>query len=249
MKHTYALLLIFLVTVFLSGCIKHNETKDNTEKVEKVTKRLGQLIKVRPEFEERYIILHENTFPSVLERIRKSNIRNYSIFLLDGILFSNMEYVGSDYDGDMKAIGDEKTKKWWKLTDPMQEPLPTRKPGEWWAEMELLVNGGEKIKSYTEAQRTGIVVPIKPGCEDEIRNIFKNIDNNLFAAMANANIQNFTAYMKDNKVYVYSEYVGKNSEQDGNQFTASPEYKKFNAEFSKYMTGPWQKMKEVFHTN
>ena len=82
---------------------------------EKVTKRVGSLIKVRPEFEERYIILHKHTFPGVLDRIRKSNIRNYSIFLLDGILFSYFEYIGNDYDADMKAIADPTTKDWWMI--------------------------------------------------------------------------------------------------------------------------------------
>jgi L-rhamnose mutarotase len=31
---------------------------------------------------------------------------------------------------------DPNTQAWWKLTDPCQEPLETRKPGEWWASME-----------------------------------------------------------------------------------------------------------------
>lgn len=47
-----------------------------------------------------------------------------------------MEYVGNDYKLDMKAIADTTTKEWWKLTDPMQEPLSSRKEGEWWATMD-----------------------------------------------------------------------------------------------------------------
>ena len=27
-------------------------------------------------------------------------------------------------------------REWWMITDPMQEPFETRKPGEWWAAME-----------------------------------------------------------------------------------------------------------------
>ena len=73
-------------------------------KIEEVTKRVGSLIKVKPEYEERYIILHKYTFPGVLDRIRKSNIRNYTIFLSDRILFSYYEYVGKNYDRDMKEI-------------------------------------------------------------------------------------------------------------------------------------------------
>ena len=38
---------------------------------------------------------------------------------------------------DMKKMAaDRSTQDWWKLTDPCQEPLETRKPGEWWASME-----------------------------------------------------------------------------------------------------------------
>jgi L-rhamnose mutarotase len=31
---------------------------------------------------------------------------------------------------------DPETQRWWAITNPMQEPLPTRAEGEWWAEME-----------------------------------------------------------------------------------------------------------------
>ena len=67
---------------------------------------VGKLIKVRPEYEERYVIIHKHVWPEVLERIYKSNIRNYSIFMLDGILFSFNEYVGNNYEDDMNTVGD-----------------------------------------------------------------------------------------------------------------------------------------------
>ena len=82
--------LFLLSVIILSGCIKQSDTKIMNEKNEKITKRVGSLIKVHPEFEERYIILHKHTFPGVLESIKRSNIRNYSIFLLDGVLFSKL---------------------------------------------------------------------------------------------------------------------------------------------------------------
>jgi L-rhamnose mutarotase len=68
--------------------------------------------------------------------------RNYSIYLRqlpDGkhYLFSYMEYVGDDFEGDLKRLGaNPEVQRWWKLTDPCQEPLADRKPGEWWAAME-----------------------------------------------------------------------------------------------------------------
>ena len=31
---------------------------------------------------------------------------------------------------------DPSTQEWWKICEPMQQPLDTRQPGEWWAAME-----------------------------------------------------------------------------------------------------------------
>jgi len=99
--------------------------------------RYGSVIKLRPEKLEEYKQLHANAWRSVLDMIRACNIRNYSIYYKDGYLFSYFEYHGSDYAADMqKMAADPQTQAWWKLTDPCQEPLETRKPGEWWASME-----------------------------------------------------------------------------------------------------------------
>ena len=110
-----------------------------------VVSHVGSLIRLRAEYEERYIILHRHVFPEVAERIRKSNIRNYSIFLRDGLLFSHLEYVGSDLSADMAAMGDPVTKEWWKLTEPMQMPLKTRQKGEWWAPATFLGHFGGDV--------------------------------------------------------------------------------------------------------
>ena len=100
-------------------------------------KRYGMVIRVRPEKLEEYKRLHAEPWQDVLKMISACNIRNYSIYFKDGFLFSYFEYVGEDYAADMaKMAADPTTQAWWKLTDPCQEPLPTRKEGEWWAEME-----------------------------------------------------------------------------------------------------------------
>ena len=80
--------------------------------------------------------------------IRKCNIRNYSIYYKDGFLFSYYEYMGSDHDADMKLMAaDPKTQEWWKLTDPCQEPLPTR---------EKRASGGARWRKYfTRIRRAG----------------------------------------------------------------------------------------------
>jgi len=99
--------------------------------------RHGSLIKVRPEKLAEYTKYHAAVWPEIREMIRACNIRNYSIYHKDGYLFSYFEYWGSDYQADMdKMAADPKTQEWWAIMKPMQDPLPTRAPGEWWAEME-----------------------------------------------------------------------------------------------------------------
>jgi L-rhamnose mutarotase len=99
-------------------------------------KRFGQILKLRPEFRDDYVRHHAAVWPGVLAQIRRSNIRNYSIFLKDGILFAYFEYVGSDFAGDMRAMAaDPETRRWWALMEPMQEKWPTATEQEWWADM------------------------------------------------------------------------------------------------------------------
>lgn len=100
-------------------------------------KRYGMVIRLKPEMVDAYKHLHANTWPGVLQRISESNIRNYSIFLRDGYLFSYYEYIGDDYEADMaKIAADPVTQAWWKLTDPCQEPVEGSGAGQWWADME-----------------------------------------------------------------------------------------------------------------
>ncbi len=100
-------------------------------------KRYGWVIKLRPEKEQEYRRLHAEPWPGVLAMIRACNVRNYSIYLKDGFLFSYLEYVGDDFAADMARMAkDPTTQQWWKLTDPCQEPLETRNPGERWATMD-----------------------------------------------------------------------------------------------------------------
>lgn len=100
-------------------------------------KRYGSIIKIKPAKLEEYKKLHKNIWSEVAKTIAECNIKNYSIFYKDGYLFSYFEYIGKDYDSDMKKMADDPvTQKWWDICKPMQEPLETRKEGEWWAEME-----------------------------------------------------------------------------------------------------------------
>jgi L-rhamnose mutarotase len=99
--------------------------------------RYGSVIKLKPEKLAEYKELHANVWPEILKMIGECNIRNYSIYYKDGFLFSYFEYHGEDFTADMhKMAADPTTQAWWKLTDPCQEPLEMRQPGEWWASME-----------------------------------------------------------------------------------------------------------------
>lgn len=100
-------------------------------------KRYGMVIGVQPDKIEEYKRLHANVWPDVLNMITSCNIRNYSIYLKDGLLFSYFEYIGDDFKSDMeKMSSDPVTQQWWDVCKPCQNPLETRAEGEWWAEME-----------------------------------------------------------------------------------------------------------------
>jgi len=98
------------------------------------SRRIATIIRLRPEHEVEYRRLHANVWPGVVATLRRVGVRNYSIFLRDGLLFSYLEYTGDDWSAAQAEIAaDPDTQRWWLLTDPMQEPLPTAAEGEWWA--------------------------------------------------------------------------------------------------------------------
>jgi len=100
-------------------------------------RRYGQIIRVKPEKLEEYKAYHAKVWPEVLETIRRCHIQNYSIFHWKGLLFAYFEYHGADYAADMaRMAADPKTQEWWKIMMPLQDPLPDRPAGEWWAPTE-----------------------------------------------------------------------------------------------------------------
>ncbi|MFS0575599.1 L-rhamnose mutarotase [Sporosarcina sp. 179-K 3D1 HS] len=99
--------------------------------------RVAGMIHISDEHIEEYKKLHRQVWPEVIDRIKKSNIQNYSIHLKDNTLFSYYEYVGENYEKDMAEMeGDEATQRWWAICKPLQKPLVTRSESEWWADME-----------------------------------------------------------------------------------------------------------------
>lgn len=128
------ILIVFFAGLFLVGCKEKTEPTD--------IKRFGSVTGLKPEKLDYYKKLHANAWPTVLKKIKECNIRNYSIYLQKigdaYYLFSYFEYTGVDFDGDMKKMADDPdTQRWWKETDPCQQPLPeTAAKKQIWTNME-----------------------------------------------------------------------------------------------------------------
>jgi L-rhamnose mutarotase len=99
-------------------------------------RRFGQAIGVDPAHYQDYVTAHADVWPGVLARIADCNIRNYSIYAFGDQLFAYFEYVGDDFEADMRRMADDpETQRWWAYVMPMQRPLEGRADGEWWATM------------------------------------------------------------------------------------------------------------------
>ena len=74
---------------------------------------------LKPEKVDEYVELHANTWPEILDLIKKTNIQNYSISIRGTELYTYFEYVGDDYEKDMQIQADsEIMQKWWTHTKP-----------------------------------------------------------------------------------------------------------------------------------
>lgn len=95
--------------------------------------RYASVIGLSAAHRDEYERLHAAVWPEVLNQIRVSNIRNYSIYRYGELLFSYFEYVGTDFEADMaKMSADPTTQKWWDVCKPLQSPVADRAEGEWW---------------------------------------------------------------------------------------------------------------------
>ena len=82
-------------------------------------KRFIMYSDLKPEKVEDYKILHKNAWPELLEVISESNITNYSISVRGTQVFTYYEYVGDDYDTDMKKLDESPVmQKWWTFSKP-----------------------------------------------------------------------------------------------------------------------------------
>ena len=105
-------------------------------------KRIGWMGKLKPHLTEKYVELHADTWPGVLERNKACNLQNYSIFLKklpsgDNYLFSYVEYTGDDFAADMKRMAaDPEVQRWWDECKPCFDHFEDLPAGPVWAPME-----------------------------------------------------------------------------------------------------------------
>jgi L-rhamnose mutarotase len=91
--------------------------------------RLMIVTTIRPDKEQEYRSLHQTVWPGVVDQLARGNNRNLSIFLaaIDDLLveFLYLEYVGDAPEEDeAMSQTDEINRRWWRLTDACQAPLP-----------------------------------------------------------------------------------------------------------------------------
>lgn len=95
--------------------------------------RIAQVIEIRSSEIEEYERIHAEVWPGVLATIAACNIRNYSIYRYNNLLFAYMEYHGTDFEADMaKMAADPVTQEWWSITAPMQQQVPDADASSWW---------------------------------------------------------------------------------------------------------------------
>jgi L-rhamnose mutarotase len=98
-------------------------------------------LKNDPAIIARYVDYHRTVWPEVERGLRAIGIERMLIWLLGRRLFMFMETVDDfDPERDFARYMDSapRIREWQALMESLQEPVAEAKPGEWWAEMELV---------------------------------------------------------------------------------------------------------------
>lgn len=92
--------------------------------------RVGFLLKVRPEKLDEYKERHKTVWPEMLEALRETGWRNYSLFLRDdGLLFGYVEI--EDFDAARAAMATKEVNARWQADmAPFFEQLDGLRPDE-----------------------------------------------------------------------------------------------------------------------
>lgn len=92
--------------------------------------RVGFLLKVRPEKLDEYKERHKTVWPEMLEALRETGWKNYSLFLRDdGLLFGYVEI--EDFDAARAAMATKEVNARWQADmAPFFEQLEGLRPDE-----------------------------------------------------------------------------------------------------------------------
>ncbi len=251
-----AVLSLALGIVLFLGCA--------SQKVE----RHGAVIAVPKESIAEYKRLHAATWPGVLAMIDKTHIHNYSIYLGEvapnqDYLFAYYEYTGRNFDADMARMKKDKTtQEWWKRTDPLQRPLPTRKEGEWWAQwQEVFHHDGPVFKPSQIKSRHGSIIGMPEKSILAYTQMHAAVWPGVLAALDKVNIRNYSIYLGQIKpgeylLFSYFEYVGDDFQGDMTRMgdAVTKLWWTYTDPLQVRLPGTpdgrqWKTMEEVFHTN
>ncbi len=134
---------------------------------------------------------------------------------------------------------DETTRDWWKLTDPMQNPLESRKKGEWWASMPELFSWAVGMPRSGRVFRFAYVASLAsvPEILDQPK------------GLSDTGIDKISLYTKDRHIYAYLEHWG-----SGEWGARHPNWEGFltqilTAASPEAACSGWRPMPEIFHTD
>lgn len=100
-------------------------------------KRVGFMLKVKPELIEEYKEQHKKVWPEMLDALRRTGWQNYSLFMRsDGMLFGYFETpidLQTAVDGMSK---EEVNARWQKAMAPYFESLEGSRPDEMMRELD-----------------------------------------------------------------------------------------------------------------
>ena len=132
--------LLFILPLFIMSC--SNNKNAISEEWHKDVKRVGMVVKLKPEVIDKYKELHADDNTGVRDLLEKYNMRNFSIFLLqladsNWYEFAYYEYWGDNLEEDMKNLAEEpRNIEWLKECDPMQEGIFEGQEG--WYQMDRI---------------------------------------------------------------------------------------------------------------
>lgn len=106
-------------------------------------KQYGRTLNLKddPAIIQRYDEYHRHVWPEVERGLRAIGIERMLIWRLGRRLFMLMETVDAfDPERDFARYmeSDPRIREWQALMETFQEPVADAKPGEWWADMDLV---------------------------------------------------------------------------------------------------------------